>query len=346
MLHTRGRLLQSDLNEIVDRSQYSLKSIANSRILITGGSGFVGTWITSALMEANQKFSLNLQLTIVTRNQFLATQKLNFEPFDKVHFLEHDVRNTFPNEIGTFDFYIHGSTPSTKETGSSNSELVVESSIIGMNNLLELIGRSSVTPTVMHLSSGAVYGNPNLKVKPVHEREEINRDASTITPYMFAKIETEKIIGSATENGIIHGTNPRLFAFAGPYIALEEHFAVGNFLRDRFTNQKIIIRGNPQTTRSYMYPTDMCNWLLALLVNPTLDTIHIGSNTTITMDQLAKTINASTHGTDISYEGLGSQASYYVPETSQSTDYLNVVQKVNLEDAILRWWKWIHETNR
>jgi dTDP-glucose 4,6-dehydratase len=320
--------------------------MANSRIFITGGSGFVGTWITSALMEANQKFALNLQLTITTRNQFLATQKLNFKPSDKVDFLEHDVRKPFPDDIGAFDFYIHGSTPSTKETGNSNPELVVESSTIGMKNLLELIGRSSVTPTVMHLSSGAVYGNPSLKVKPVHESEEINIDTSTITPYMFAKIETEKIICSATENSMIHGTNPRLFAFAGPYIALEEHFAVGNFLRDRLMNQKITIRGNPQTTRSYMYPTDMCHWLLTLLVNPTLDTIHIGSNTSVTMDKLAKTINASTHGTDIIYEGLGSQASCYVPKTSKTMDYLNVFQKVNIEEAILRWWKWIHETNR
>ena len=346
MLNTRGHLLASDLTEIIDESIDSLRQLANSRILIMGGTGFVGTWISSALMEANQKYSLNLHLSLLTRNQFLAVQKLNLESIDKVQLIEHDVRNPFPKNLGTFDYYIHGATPSTKNTGSSSPDLVVDSSITGMKNLLEFISRGNVAPSVMHLSSGAVYGDPYLKVKSVSESEPTGGVSSMITPYTFAKIETEKLILEATKNNLIRGTNPRLFAFGGPHIALDQHFAVGNFLQDRLEGKRISIRGNPQTIRSYMYPTDMCIWLFALLVNPTVETIHIGSNVPTSMSKLAGVINECTQGKDIEYLGLDSQASCYVPETFKTMQNLNVVQKVSLEDAIMRWWKWIHETNR
>jgi nucleoside-diphosphate-sugar epimerase len=346
MLRTRGRLLVSDLEEVVSTSAESLKKLANSRILITGATGFIGTWISSTLMEANERYSLNLELTIITRSQFLATEKLNLGLLDKVQFIEHDVRNTFPRELGSFDFYIHGATPSNAITGSNNSELVVDSSVKGLKNLLELIRRGNTVPTVMHLSSGAVYGDASLKLRSIPENESVVHSPSNLNPYMFAKIETEKLILEATEKNYIKGTNPRLFAFAGPHIPLDQHFAVGNFLRDRLANMEIEIIGNLGTVRSYMYPTDMCNWLLALLVNPTLETIHVGSPSPITMDQLARTISECTEGIGVRHETIDSKPSHYVPEIFKTLKFLKVVQKVKLEDAIVRWWEWINESSR
>ena len=57
----------------------------------------------------------------------------------------------------------------------------------------------------------------------------------------------------------------RPFAFIGPYQGLDKPWAVNNFLRDALLCVPIRILGDADTVRSYMYPSDMAFWLLAIL---------------------------------------------------------------------------------
>ncbi len=57
----------------------------------------------------------------------------------------------------------------------------------------------------------------------------------------------------------------RPFAFIGPYQGLDKPWAVNNFLRDALLGVPIRILGDADTVRSYMYPSDMAFWLLAIL---------------------------------------------------------------------------------
>ena len=88
---SRGDLLASDLDEIL-HTVNSFENFRGSRILILGGTGFVGTWLISALLRANEVFSLNLSINVITRDLVGARSKLRFKIDDPVSLIEFNLK--------------------------------------------------------------------------------------------------------------------------------------------------------------------------------------------------------------------------------------------------------------
>lgn len=83
--------------------------------------------------------------------------------------------------------------------------------------------------------------------------------------------------------GVVKGTNPRLFNFFGPGLPLKSHFAIGNFVHDALNENQIKVTGSLETMRSYLYISDLVIQLFALSTKPTLDVLHIGSKSSINL---------------------------------------------------------------
>lgn len=101
------------------------------------------------------------------------------------------------------------------------------------------------------------------------------------------------MIDQANRDEVIRGINPRLFAFAGPGFPLERDFAFSSFMRMALQKKPIVIRGHPDTRRSYMHPIDMATWIICAWANVDAlrgHPIHIGSPVPISMLELARQI--------------------------------------------------------
>ena len=335
----RSFLFTEDLHSIVNDNSEALRSLDGRKILIFGGTGFIGKWLVGSLMQAKEELNLKFDLNVVTRNADSARKSLNLPGSEKIAFIEHDLGTSYLNEIEPHDIYIHGATPSVPKTGSLNQHATIIATRNATKSILASVVHSHNRPRVINLSSGAVlsgYGEQATIIK------EISQLSPPLNYYSQAKIDAERTLTAAAESDAIDLTNAHLFTFAGPYISLSDHFAVGNFMNDCMTKKEITVLGNPATTRSYMYPTDLISVLLRTIPKSGLRFLNIGSNVPITIADLAISFSKYFGGIPINFSGNSKLVSHYVPETNVQTNILNVYPRLDAEKIISRWHSWIN----
>lgn len=343
---SRGNLPPGDLAEILINSQSSLQKISSARILLCGGSGFIGTWLTSTLMEANEKLGLNLEVVLLTRDIDKAKISLTPKLKDPILFLNGDLsskQNPFGNLEGSFSHIIHAATPTILSKEKHEQDISYKSTVLGASRLSDFCLNMKFPPTLLHTSSGAVYGVQPNDLSNIPEGWVNENLASGITSYGVAKLEAERILSQASYSGVLNAVNPRLFTFFGPKLPLNAKYAIGNFVSDGLNNRNIVIKGNPLTRRSYMYPTDLIEWLLECITNPTLKPLHIGSDEGIYMKDLANYVAERFGARPVISGSAEILASNYVPSITTTKNLLNIDSRVSLEDGMKRWIKWLHQ---
>lgn len=327
---------KNDLRECLEVSQNKLLELSDSNVLILGASGFVGGWLSNVLAHSNLELGTNIRMRLVSRNP---KNFLNPEYVDhNVSFIPLDLLKLKNSRFETFDFAFHLATPSVAQTGGLESESVYTTTINATQLLIENAVMNGNKPTILHASSGGVYEQSQKKHLIAEDDNKVVANSSQHN-YKNAKIETERLILESTNRGEIRGTSPRLFAFFGPGISLKDHFAIGNFMKDKLEGREIQVKGNPKTTRSYLYPTDLVNWLLAAILNPSSEATHIGSEDAISMKDLAELVSKKI--LKINYQNPDAPVSHYVPSTTNTRTRLGVSQRVALEDGLDRWQKFL-----
>ena len=341
-MHAITDLPHGDLKEIIKRTEKIAFELANSKILITGSTGFIGTWLTNALILLDHTYDLGMQLYLTSRNIGKSREKLKSFPRSKIKYLEIDYGSESQLPYTELSHIVFSSTPSQPSTGGSSDSVMEIVSRNSFKSLVE-IAKSQKNPLIFcNLSSGAVYGK-----KLLNQGRAKEIIISSVTPdsgldkYRKVKLELELELEELSSSGQIQGSNPRLFAFTGPGISLDAHFAIGNFMNNALKDEVINIKGNPNTQRSYLYPTDLIVWLINLLVKPTLNPIHIGSENLISLSELANKIAEIFSSQGVSIGDDSTELSFYAPETIQTRKFLNVSEEVSLDDSLLRWKEWL-----
>jgi len=159
--------------------------------------------------------------------------------------------------------------------------------------------------------------------------------------YSIAKRKMELSVNQATKTGKILGLNPRLFAFAGPLLPLDRGFAIGNFLSDARKNQAVQVKGNPKTLRSYLSPIDMSVQILKCAAITPDGTLHIGSDHSLTIAELAEYISATFGTGDVNYVNSPSPPTSYFPENKKTWQKLQITQELSLSQVLEDWNNWL-----
>lgn len=314
---------------------------SNREILIYGSTGFIGTWLTASILCANKLFDLNLKIKIITRNAKVAREKFGKE-IEGHKIYQHDLSICEPKETISADLIFHGATPSRLATGSNNADELIASTINAATHATKIKSNNIDKPHVIHLNSGAIYGKQTSRLRS--EYDPLIK--SGFDAYVKSKLGADLILTEAEAKGLISFQSPRLFAFGGPLLTLNEHFAIGNFLLNGLSKQVIEIKGNPMTTRSYMYPADLAKVLLRMPSIKSKDPINVGSNVPITMQELAALISDLTSKKGVYLLNPESEVSHYVPATSNLTKILGDLQFDPLEVLLEKWICWLEAKGR
>jgi nucleoside-diphosphate-sugar epimerase len=295
----------------------------NKRIFITGGTGFFGKSLILHCRELEKNNIVILSREPEKRKEefkYLLKDKLG----DNIDFWGGDVRNfDFPK--GDFDYIIHGAATSGKIIPDNEMLSVV---IDGTKRVLEFASNHAHLSNLLYVSSGAVYGNKH--------NDPLGEDFSCepVNVYGRSKLEAEK---QCIDSGIPCSI-ARCFAFVGEYLPLDEHFAIGNFIRDCLNNQPIIIKGDGSPIRTYLYSGDLAHWLWTILLNGKSGRFYnVGSDQEVSIGELAEIVRKATGTTNeikILSPPSDGNPQRYSPDISRVRRELGLKTETSLDQAI------------
>jgi nucleoside-diphosphate-sugar epimerase len=318
-----------DLTEIVNENRALLQEMRDSKVLVTGGTGFVGSWVWQALHKANEIFGLDIQLFLVSRNP----SQFHVKAGPNLHLIEHNLLFPLKQDVPSFDFVFSSLTPSQPDTGGLDIRYVQEITASGNRNLIQHITNRSRPVNFFNTSSGAV------------EQRNICDDFNPKVlkdVYAESKIQLESYLKKFHGSQGIKITNGRLFTFFGPGIPLDAHFAIGNFLRDARNKKAVEILGNPNTVRTYLYPIDMVSQILQSWVGEVESiNVPIASYIKTTMKDLAETISINFGNGKVLYPSNQTiEATTYFPANIDAASPNH--QRISLLEGLERWNHWLN----
>ncbi len=339
---TPWNLPLADLSDGIERSAKDLISLSGARILITGGTGFLGSWLVASLLTANRQLGLGMRLVVLTRD----AQRAGLEPASDLSLVEGDVRSLPP--VGAVDFVLHGAAASSAVYGEGDGDprRMADTIVAGTRAVLDA---AAVTHArVLFLSTGLVYGQQNESIA-----EDILTAPDTLEPrwaYGQAKRLAETLCAAAVEAGEVQAVVARLFAFVGPRIPLRAHFAVGNFLDDALAGRKIVVRSDGEARRSYLYTGDLPEWCWALLLRGRSGAAYnVGSPDAISIGELAHRA-AALPPAPLEVSILGGPSigapSWYVPSTRRAESELGLQPRTPLDAALSKTFEWLKRQER
>ncbi len=342
--------LGEDLDYVLFHTQGLWEELRGQRLFITGGTGFFGAWLLESFAWANDRLGLNAEVVVLTRNLEGFRQKApHLANHPAISFHQGDVRSfEFPD--GAFSHVIHAATDTGAKLQRENPLLMIDTIIQGTRRTLDFARQSGVQKFLL-TSSGAVYGKqpPGM----THIPEDYAGAPDTMLPasaYGKAKRVAELLCAIYAQSYGLKTKVARCFAFLGPYLPLEVHFAIGNFIRDGLAGGPIQIKGDGTPYRSYLYAADLAVWLWTILLRGEVcRPYNVGSDREITIRDLAETVAAAFQPklevTIANSPVSGAQPERYVPSTRRALCDLNLKPAIGLQDAIQLTISW-HQRRR
>lgn len=338
-------ILADDLNYILKHTHSVWDEFKNKNIFITGGTGFFGTWLLETFAWANQYFNLNLSVVVLTRDPAAYAKKVpHITSQSMFHFHVGDVCDfIFPP--GIFSHVIHAATESSATLNAEHPDIMYRTIVQGTQNTLRC-AQHMQAQKFLFVSSGAVYGKQPPEVSHLVEDfsgkpDEFDKQAA----YANGKYIAEQMCHQYAKG--FHGQIKlaRCFAFVGPYLPIDRHFAIGNFIRDAMMQKTIHINGDGTPFRSYQYAADLVIWLLQILSRgQALVPYNVGSEEAISIFDLAECVASCVDPNPKVQVAKTPDKSKlperYVPSVQKAKAELGLENQISLTQAIQKTIEW------
>lgn len=286
-----NELLKEDLEHILIHTKDIWENFKDKTIFITGGTGFFGKWFLETFAYASNKLNLNCKIIVLSRKPEKFLDEFVYIKNNPIFkFVKGDVRN-FISPSEPIDYIIHAATEASAKLNNEEPLLMMDTIIEGTKRTLELAKEKRVK-SFLFISSGAVYGKQPSDITHISE-DYIGapncQDPSSA--YGEGKRVGELLSAIYFKQFGVPVKIARCFAFVGPYLPLDAHFAIGNFILNALKGEDIIIKGDGTPYRSYLYAADLMIWLLTILLKGKNNVAYnVGSDEDLNIKELANTI--------------------------------------------------------
>jgi len=347
--------LSADLDHILLRTRPLWEELRGKRLFVTGGTGFFGCWLLESFAWANERLGLGAEMLVLTRSLETFRKKApHLTQHPDIQFHIGDVRDfTFP--AGSFSHVIHAASEYIEKLNNKEHQLMLDTLVCGTRHTLDFAVRSGSKKFLL-TSTGAVSGAQPPDMTHITEDYASASDVSVRdvgapndlelrVAHNRGKLDSEFLCAEYSPRHGIEAKIARCFTFVGPYLPLDKHFAIGNFIDDALHGRCIQVRGDGTPFRSYLYAADLTAWLWTILLRGANNRpYNVGSSQAVTIEETAKAvarvIGKNTPVKIAQKPVPGRPAPRYVPNINRAVSELQLDQWTQLEDAIRATAAW------
>jgi dTDP-glucose 4,6-dehydratase len=330
---------------VLDHTEGLWDSLRGRRTFVTGGTGFFGCWLLESLLWANDKLDLRVSATVLTRSPAGFCERAPYlAGHPAVHLHAGDVVD-FRFPAGNYSHVIHAATEASAQLAREDPLRMWRTIVTGTQRTLEFAAQCGAKRYLL-TSSGAVYGKQPPELTHIPEEYAGAPDPlDTRSAYGEGKRAAEMLCALYGSKHSLTTAIARCFAFVGPYLPLDRHFAVGSFIRDGLRGGPIKVDGDGTSYRSYLYAADLAIWLWTVLLRgESCRAYNVGSEDALTISELAHTVAAAF---DPQLEVVAAHQpsgqrfpERYVPDTDRARRELGLQQIIPLQRSIERTLDW------
>lgn len=341
----RQKRIRLDCLRILNNRDKDLEPLRNSELLVVGGTGFVGSWISEMVAALNDDYQFGINLTILSRSVDQFSSRLpHIAHRTDVHFIKSDVRQLgqIPMEV---DWVIHAAANPDVRSHASNPLDTASVIVDGTMSVVRAAERLSRLKMLLYLSSGLVSGTQSESKNGITEKSQGAPPPEASFIYPNSKRFAETLCSAGRTQSRIPVLVTRPFSFIGPYQLLDTPWAQTTFLSDALRGRDIRILGDGQVVRSYLYGSDAAFWFLKILVTgQSGDVVNVGSPIGITLQELAHKVAMNFEPTpgivfNTSPRSIGRSAQF-LPDTVHAQTHFGLSVFTPLENAVKLTVQW------
>ena len=299
------------------------------RVLITGGAGFLGSFLCEKLLSKGYEvLCVDNFFTGRKKNIIHLLRNSNFE------IIRHDI--VFPLFLEVDEVY-NLACPASPIHYQYNAIKTIKTNVVGTLNMLGLAKR--VKARILQASTSEIYGNPT--EHPQKESYWGNVNSIGIRScYDEGKRVAETLMMDYHRQNKVDIRIIRIFNTYGPRMNKNDGRVVSNFIVQAITNQDITVYGDGSQTRSFCYVDDLIEGMVKMMENDSnfIGPVNLGNPEEYTILELANIIIKLTKSkSKIVFNPLPKDDPIRrKPDISLAKKKLNWTPKVSLEEGLLK----------
>lgn len=318
-------------------------SFEDKSVLVTGGAGFLGSWMCEVLVAQKAK--------ILCLDNLASGQEKNIRHLignENFTFLKHDISQPIAMDTKV-DYVFHMASRASPFEFEHFPIQILKANTIGVLVSLGIAKKHGAR--ILYTSTSEVYGNPSIVPTP----ESYFGNVNIIGPrgcYDEAKRCGEAYVVAYQRQHNLDTRIARIFNTYGPRIRMDGIYGrvVPRFIDQALKGVPLTVFGDGSQTRSFTYVTDQIEGLLRLasLNEAKNEVINIGNTNEITVVELAeKIISLTNSASDISFEPLPQDDPLRrKPDVTKAGKILKWEPKVQLDIGLARTIEWIKGNNK
>jgi len=321
--------------------RHLFEQFRNSTVVLVGMTGFIGQWFYSFLEHANSKYGLEIEFLVSSRDAANAQKILNVDN-SSVKFLEIDFSKTNEPQSETLvskykkKFVFLGASTASHRTSMRRSDYKELTNLNASKYFHKILDFSDANTTVINLSSGGVYDrSDSFKISESSKLVSPEQDTDL---YIIDKLETEIYLNRVCFNL----NNLRVFSVYGPLFPINGSYLISQLVSAALNGTGMVIHGNVDSLRSYIYPTDLVSAILHCVGES--DNINIGGNQPLTIFEIIKCVEDEFGTLKLTYDNYNAPVGHYFGDTALLESLSVFRQKVSFQEGLSLWNFWLKKT--